>query len=140
MTVDMVAAQLRWPALGTAEPPVSAWATDSHHYLPERYRQLLMIALGETVLAVGTTFTSQPISPATSGLLVVAFLSTVLLWRIYFDRSGQVLAEALATARDRDAAGRATGTSDVLMVLGVVATAVGFEAVLRHPEGRPEPA
>ncbi|MFG2053972.1 low temperature requirement protein A [Micromonospora sp. NPDC048930] len=140
VTVDIVAAQLRWPLPGTTEPPVSAWATDSTHHLPERYQQFLMIALGETVLAVGTTFTSQPISPETSALLVVAFLSTVLLWRIYFYRSGQVLAEALATAADRDAAGRATGTSHVLMVLGIVTTAVGFEAVLQRPEGLPEPA
>ncbi|MCW3819096.1 low temperature requirement protein A [Micromonospora sp. DR5-3] len=140
VTVDIVAAQLRWPAPGRPEPPVSAWATDSKHHLPERYQQFLMIALGETVLAVGTTFTSQPITLATSALLVVAFLSTVLLWRIYFYRSGQVLAEALATARDRDAAGRATGTAHVLMVLGIVATAVGFEAVLKHPAGLPEPA
>ncbi|MGW5668838.1 low temperature requirement protein A [Micromonospora sp. NPDC003776] len=140
VTVDMVSAQLRWPVPGTTEPPVSAWATDSKHHLPERYQQFLMIALGETVLAVGTTFTSQRITPATSALLVVAFLSTVLLWRIYFYRSGQVLAEALATAGDRDAAGRATGTAHVLMVLGIVATAVGFEALLRHPGGLPEPA
>ncbi|WKU01597.1 low temperature requirement protein A [Micromonospora soli] len=140
VTVDIVSAQLRWPAPGMAGPPVSAWATDSKHHLPERYQQLLMIALGETVLAVGTTFTNEPISPATSALLVVTFVSTVLLWRIYFYRSGQILAEALATARDRDAAGRATGTAHVVMVLGIVATAVGFEAVLKHPQGLPEPA
>ncbi|MFE9655911.1 low temperature requirement protein A [Micromonospora sp. NPDC006431] len=140
VTVDIVAAQLRWPAPGTPEPPVSAWATDSKHHLPERYQQLLMIALGETVLAVGTTFTSEPISLATSALLVVAFLSVVLLWRIYFYRSGQILADALAAAGDRDAAGRATGTAHVLMVLGIVATAVGFEAMLKHPGGTPEPA
>ncbi|MFU8873431.1 low temperature requirement protein A [Micromonospora sp. SL4-19] len=140
VTVDIVSAQLRWPVPGSTKPPVSAWATDSKHHLPERYQQLLMIALGETVLGVGTTFTSHPISLATSALLVVAFLSTVLLWRIYFYRSGQILAEALAAAGDRDAAGRATGTAHVLMVLGIVATAVGFEAVLRHPGGTPEPA
>ncbi|MET8912398.1 low temperature requirement protein A [Micromonospora sp. NPDC004551] len=140
VTMDVVAAQLRWPMPGAAGPPVSAWATDSKHHLPERYQQFLMIALGESLLAVGTTFTSQPISLATSALLVVMFLSTVLLWRIYFYRSGQILAEALATARDRDAAGRATGTAHVLMVLGIVTTTVGFEALMKHPHGLPQPA
>ncbi|WP_200215268.1 low temperature requirement protein A [Micromonospora coerulea] len=138
--VDFVAAQLRWPVPGMAGPPVSAWATDSRHHLPERYQQFLLIALGETVLAVGTTLTNQPVTAATAAGLVVAFLSTVLMWRIYFYRSGQVLAEAVATAGDRDAAGRAIGTAHVVMVLGIVATAVGFEIVLKHPDGSPEPA
>lgn len=140
VTVDIVAAQLRWPVPGMARPSVGPWATDSRHHLPERYQQLLLIALGETVLAVGTTLTNQPVTPATAAGLVVAFLSTVLLWRIYFYRSGQVLAEAVAAAGDRDAAGRATGTAHVVMVLGIVASAVGFEIVLKHPDGPPEPA
>ncbi|WP_157746269.1 low temperature requirement protein A [Micromonospora inositola] len=138
--VDFVAAQLRWPVPGMAGPPVSAWATDSRHHLPERYQQFLLIALGETVLAVGTTLTNQPVTTATAAGLVLAFLSTVLLWRIYFYRSGQVLAEAVAAAGNRDAAGLAIGTAHVVMVLGIVATAVGFEIVLKHPDGSPEPA
>ncbi|WP_210405982.1 low temperature requirement protein A [Micromonospora sp. MH33] len=138
--VDFVGAQLRWSVPGMARLPVSAWATDSRHHLPERYQQFLMIALGETVLAVGTTVTNQKVTTATAAGLVVAFLSTVLMWRIYFYRSGQVLAETVAAARDRDAAGLAIGAAHIVMVLGIVATAVGFEIVLKHPDGAPEPA
>ncbi|MEV4490125.1 low temperature requirement protein A [Micromonospora coxensis] len=137
VTVDIVAAQLRWPLPGRPRPPVSAWAMDSGHHLPERYQQLLMIALGETVLAAGVTFTNQTITPATSAALVVAYLSTVLLWRIYFYRSGQVLADAVAAATDRLAAGQATGIAHVVMVIGIVTTAVGYEIVLTHPTDPP---
>ncbi|MEH1058513.1 low temperature requirement protein A [Micromonospora sp. CPCC 206171] len=137
--VDIVAAQLRWPVPLMDRPPLSPWALDNRHHLPERYQQFLLIALGETVLAAGITFTNQPITPATSAALVVAYLSTVLLWRIYFYRSGQILADAVATARDRLAAGRATGIAHGVMVIGIVTTAVGHEIVLTHPAGRPEP-
>ncbi|GGR67069.1 membrane protein [Micromonospora fulviviridis] len=140
VAIDFLGAQLRWSVPGMARPPVSAWATDSRHHLPERYQQFLMIALGETVLAVGTTLTNQKVTAATAAGLVVAFLSTVLMWRIYFYRSGQVLAETVAASGDRDAAGLAIGTAHVVMVLGIVATAVGFEIVLKHPFGAPEPA
>ncbi|MFF3853197.1 low temperature requirement protein A [Micromonospora sp. NPDC002575] len=139
VVVDIVAAQLRWPVPRMGRPPVSAWAVDSRHHLPERYQQFLLIALGETVLAAGITFTDQPITPATSAALVVAYLSTVLMWRIYFYRSGQVLAEAVAAARDRLAAGWATGIAHVVMVIGIVTVAVGYEITLRHPSGRPDP-
>ncbi|MEU4779571.1 low temperature requirement protein A [Micromonospora sp. NPDC023633] len=139
VTVDIVVAQLRWPVPGMARPPVSAWAVHSGHHLPHRYQQLLMIALGETILVVGITLTDLPVTPATSAALVVAFLTTVLLWRIYFYRSGQVIADAVAGAGDRLAAGQATGIAHVVMVIGIVATAVGYELALKHPGGRPEP-
>ncbi|WP_285788725.1 low temperature requirement protein A [Micromonospora sp. NBRC 101691] len=140
ITVDLVAAQLRWPLPGMRRPPVSAWAMDSGHHLPERYQQLLLIALGESVLAAGITFTDQRLDLATWTALVVAFLSTVLLWRIYFYRSGQVLAEAVTASGDRLAAGRATGVAHLVMVVGIVAIAVGFEIALKYPGGRPEPS
>ncbi|MER7332736.1 MULTISPECIES: low temperature requirement protein A [unclassified Micromonospora] len=140
VTVDVVAAQMRWPMPGMSRPALSPWAMDSGHHLPERYQQLLMIALGETVLVVGVTFTGQTVTVATSAALTVAYLSTVLLWRIYFYRSGQVLAEAVATAGNRLVAGRHTGIAHVVMVVGIVTTAVGFEVVLKHPGARPEPA
>jgi low temperature requirement protein LtrA len=139
VAVDIVAAQLRWPVPGMARPRVSAWAMESTHHLPERYQQFLMIALGETVLAVGISFTGQRITLLTLTVLVVAYLSTVLLWRIYFYRSGQVLAEAVSAAEDKYAAGRATGLAHIVMVLGILATAVGFEIVLKQPGGQPEP-
>ncbi|MBO4204795.1 low temperature requirement protein A [Micromonospora echinofusca] len=139
VTVDIVAAQLRWPVPGRARPVISPWAMDSGHHLPERYQQLLLIALGETVLAVGISFTDLPATAGTWAALVVAYLSTVLLWRIYFYRSGQVLADAVAAAGNRLAAGRATGISHVVMVIGIVATAVGYEIVIEHAGGRPAP-
>jgi low temperature requirement protein LtrA len=140
VTVDIVAARLRWPVPGMPRPPVSVWAMDSGHHLPHRYQQLLMIALGESVLAAGITFTGQRQDLATWTALVVVFLSTVLLWRIYFYRSGQVLAQAVTTSSDRLAAGEATGVAHLVMVVGIVVTAVGFEVALQHPAGRPEPA
>ncbi|BCL17286.1 low temperature requirement protein A [Micromonospora sagamiensis] len=140
ITVDLVAAHLRWPVPGLKRPPIGAWAMDSGYHLPERYQQLLMIALGESVLAAGITFAGERFTIATWTALVVAFLSTVLLWRIYFYRSGQVLAEAVEAAGDRIAAGRAVGVAHLVMVVGIVATAVGFEVVLKYPGGRPEPS
>ncbi|WP_176738384.1 low temperature requirement protein A [Micromonospora pallida] len=142
IAVDIVAARLRWPVPvpGTPRPAVSVWAMDSGHHLPARYQQLLMIALGESVLAAGISFTGQRQDVAAWTALVVVFLSTVLLWRIYFYRSGQVLAQAVTASSDRLAAGEATGVAHLVMVVGIVVTAVGFEVALQHPGGRPVPA
>ncbi|PZG01738.1 hypothetical protein C1I99_05700 [Micromonospora deserti] len=63
-----------------------------------------------------------------------------MLWRIYFYRSGQVLAEALATAGDRARAGRAVGAAHVLMVIGIMAVAIADGIVQVHPTDQVQPA
>ncbi|MFF4877588.1 low temperature requirement protein A [Micromonospora sp. NPDC000668] len=140
ITVDMVVARFRWPVPGMGRPPTSAWAMASSRYLPERYQQLLLIALGETVLSIGLAFANHPTTLAAKTALVITFLSSVLMWRIYFYRAGQVLAEAVEMASNRAAAGGIVGVAHVLMVLGITATAAGSEIVLAHPEGPSVPA
>ncbi|MFC0505234.1 low temperature requirement protein A [Micromonospora costi] len=138
--VDLVVARFNWPVPGMPPPLISGWGMASSRHLPERYQQLLLIALGETVVSIGLTYAHGPATVTTTAALVVTFLSSVLMWRIYFYRAGQVLADAVAMSSNRAAAGRTIGVAHVLMVLGIVATAAGSEVVLAHP-GRPsEPA
>ncbi|MFG2108653.1 low temperature requirement protein A [Micromonospora chersina] len=140
ITVDLVVARLRWPVPGIGRPPASAWAMSSSRYLPERYQQLLLIALGETVLSIGLTYATHPATLAAKAALVVTFLTSVLMWRIYFYRAGQVLAEAVAMSSNRAAAGGIVGVAHLLMVLGITLAAAGSEIVLANPQGPSVPA
>ncbi|MEU1688930.1 low temperature requirement protein A [Micromonospora sp. NPDC005707] len=140
ITVDLVVARVRWPVPGMGRPPTSAWATASSRYLPERYQQLLLIALGETVLSIGLTYATHSTTLAAKAALVVTFLSSVLMWRIYFYRAGQVLAEAVEMSTNRAAAGGIIGVAHLLMVLGITLAAAGAEIVLANPEGPSVPA
>ncbi|SIS02667.1 low temperature requirement protein A [Micromonospora avicenniae] len=140
ITVDLVVARFRWPLPGVHRPPTSAWAMASSRHLPERYQQLLLIALGETVLSIGLTYANHPATLAAKAALVVTFVSSVLMWRIYFYRAGQVLAEAVEISSNRAAAGGIVGVAHLLMVLGITLTAAGSEIVLAHPQGPSVPA
>ncbi|WP_433283825.1 low temperature requirement protein A [Micromonospora sp. CA-244673] len=140
ITVDLVAARFKWPIPGIHRAPTSAWAMASSRHLPERYQQLLLIALGETVLSIGLTYTKHPATFAATAALVITFLSSVLMWRIYFYRAGEVLAEAVEMSSNRAAAGGIVGVAHLLMVLGITAVAAGAEVVLAHPSGSSVPA
>ncbi|MFE9695231.1 low temperature requirement protein A, partial [Micromonospora sp. NPDC005806] len=140
VTVDLVVARVRWPVPGMGRPPTSAWAMSSSRYLPERYQQLLLIALGETVLSIGLTYATHPATLAAKAALVVTFVTSVLMWRIYFYRAGQVLAEAVEMASNRAAAGGIVGVAHLLMVLGITLAAAGSEIVLANPQGPSVPA
>ncbi|MFG2101000.1 low temperature requirement protein A [Micromonospora echinaurantiaca] len=140
ITVDLIVGRYGWPVPGMRQLPASAWAMTSSRHLPERYEQLLLIALGETMLAIGLSYVSHPATPAATATLVITFLSTVVMWRIYFYRAGQVLAEAIALSPNREAAGRTVGTAHVLMVLGSLGVAAGSKIALAHPGGHTRPA
>ncbi|MEU6078326.1 low temperature requirement protein A [Micromonospora sp. NPDC047074] len=141
VVVELGAARLGWPAPGLRHGRSSAWAVAPHH-LADRYTQLVLIALGETILAVGITYASGPGRAGgyqTVGL-VVSFVTAVLLWRIYFQRAGLVLGEAVAEARDPAALGRFVSFAHAVMILGIVITAIGHELIQLHALGRTYPA
>ncbi|MFG2057546.1 low temperature requirement protein A [Micromonospora sp. NPDC048930] len=140
ITIDLVAARFSWPVPGMSRQSDSAWDPSKTHHLAARYEQLLLIALGETVLSLGITYTNTPVSLVTTLAMVVGFATTVLLWRIYYYRAGQVLPEAVDSAGDRVRAGRNVGRAHVLMVLGIVLVATGYEIVVTHPGGHVRPA
>ena len=137
IAIDLGSAGLGWPLLGMASERITAWAYAPQH-LADRSRQLLMIALGETILAVGIAYTSKEgilNLTATLGLLI-AFLTTVLLWRIYWYTAGELFGAAVESARNPARLGRITQAAHFLMILGVAATAAGHELVQLHPTVR----
>ncbi len=100
----------------------------------------MLIALGETVVSIGLTYTHHHSSPAETTALVITFLSSVLLCRIYFYRTGQILAEAVEVSSNPALLGQRIGAAHVFMVIGIVFIAVGSEDVLARPGGRVQAA
>ena len=111
------------------EPPVAA-----EHYA-ERYRQVFIIALGEPILVAGLAFSAGGVAPARTVAFVVSVATTAWLWRIYIYRAGELLSAAFA-AVPVARLGRWAGYIHLVMVAGIVVTAVGNELVIAHPAGR----
>ncbi|MEU4712362.1 low temperature requirement protein A [Micromonospora purpureochromogenes] len=59
--------------------------------------------------------------------------------RVYFHRSGQILGEVLDPVANRARLGRVAGAARIVMVLGIVATAIDHEFVQQHALHRPRP-
>ena len=75
-----------------------------------------------------------------SAAIVVSFATTVLLWRIYIYRAGELLGTAIGAARDPLRVGLPMNSSHLIMVAGIVVTAVGQELVIAHPLAHTRPA
>ncbi|MGB2570850.1 low temperature requirement protein A [Micromonospora citrea] len=135
---DYAGLALGWPAPGRASVRASGWAVMGEH-LVERYQQFFLIALGETILVIGITFSGAAFSAAHASAFTLSFLITALLWWIYFHRAGHVLAEAIRAARSPGLLGESASWTHLVIVAAVLLTGVGYELVIAYPYGQTAP-
>ena len=139
VAVDYTGGFLRFPTPLLGRSPRSEWLVGAEH-LAERHRQLFIIALGELILVIASTLTGSGFAPDRTAAFVMSFVGTALFWRIYIYRAGELLPAAIAAARDPDRLARSALAAHLIMLAGIVATAVGDELVIAHPLGHPKPA
>lgn len=139
LAVDYLAWTLGWPLPWLGVSKVSRWRIAGTH-LADRYQQMFLIALGESILVIGVVFSGTDYSAVRAAAFAVAFVTSALLWRIYFHRAGLLLADALDRAGMPGRLGAASERTHLLIVLSVLVTAVGYELVIDHPYGLPRPS
>jgi low temperature requirement protein LtrA len=114
----------------------SPFSSDSQIYaehLLERFRLFFLIALGETVLTVGSAFSNVPLEPERLIALSAAFVGTVSLWWCYFQRAERAGIDAVKGAGDASRIVAIGNYTLVAMVIGIVAIAVGDELAIAEP-------
>ncbi|MFC3502627.1 low temperature requirement protein A [Micromonospora krabiensis] len=138
LAVDYVAWALGWPVPRLGASAVNRWRIAGTH-LADRYQQMFLIALGESVLVIGVIFSGTDYSTERAAAFTVSFVTSALLWRIYFYRAGLLLTEALGRAGMPGRLGTALERTHLLIVFSVIVTSVGYELVIDDPFGPPRP-
>jgi low temperature requirement protein LtrA len=117
------------PWLGRSR--TSDWTIEGGHFA-ERCQGFILIALGESIVIIGTTLAGvKSVTPAVVTGFVVAFATSVTLWWLYFDQSAEAAAEKIARSDDPGRLGRsAYHLIHPLMVAGIIVTAAADEKVL----------
>jgi low temperature requirement protein LtrA len=139
VAVDYTAYGLDLPAPGLGRTRGEEFAIPGE-FVAERMRQIFTVALGELILVTVLAVTSGSGAGHTAAA-VVAFATTVLLWRIYIYRAGEILGAAIAAAPDPFRVGALSGVySHPVMIAGLVAISVGDELAIGHPDGRMQSA
>jgi low temperature requirement protein LtrA len=102
-------------------------------HLAERFRLFFIIALGETVLTMGTAFSDQPFELERLLALAIGFSGTVALWWCYFQRAEPIGVEMVERAEDAGAISWSATWTLTLIVLALIGVAVGDELAIAHP-------
>jgi low temperature requirement protein LtrA len=117
------------------------WRIHSAPHWTERHGLFIILAIGESVVAIGVGAAGQPISTPLLAAGVLGVAAALCLWWLYFD----VVSRA-AEHRLRDAQGQARVRmasegytyGHFPIVAGIIVGAVGVEGVLAHAgEGEP---
>lgn len=117
------------------------WRIHSTAHWAERYGLVVILALGESIVAIGVGVAREPIdAPITIGAVFAVTLS-ILLWWTYFGRlaeTGEHELEARSDAARVVLAINAYTYVHLVVVAGVVLAALGVEDAMAHI-GDPEP-
>ena len=111
------------------------WRIHSASHWTERHGLFVILAIGESVVAIGVGAAGQPISTPLLAAAVLGVAAALCLWWLYFD----VVSRA-AEHRLRDAQGQARVRMAIEaytyghfpIVAGIIVGAVGVEGVLAH--------
>jgi low temperature requirement protein LtrA len=124
-------ARFRVPGLGASDP--KTWDVTGEH-MAERVSLFIIIALGESIIVAGTTFSGLDIDWVTVAAFSAAFVSTVLLWLLYFSHNQRGGRDYISQADESGLIAQIAYTYvPVPMVFGIVVVAVADNIVLLHP-------
>ena len=116
-------------------PPLGleAWKVGTEHFA-ERFQLFIIIALGETIVVTGATTAELDLTTARVVAFALAFLATAAFWWLYFNLVATIVQRRLALAENRTLLARDAYTYlHVVIVAGILLTAVGDELVIAHP-------
>jgi low temperature requirement protein LtrA len=134
LAIELVAPWAYFYVPGLGRSRTSDWDIDPHH-LAERCSLFVIIALGESLLVTGATFSGLRWDAGTVFAFVSAFLGSVAMWWIYFDTGARRGADRMQRSGDPGRIGRSAYTYLHLPIVGgIIVCAVADELVLAHPE------
>jgi low temperature requirement protein LtrA len=133
--IDCAAPAMGFRVPGMGKSSTRDWDVSGSH-LAERCQLIIIVALGESVLTIGRTLGDHPIDGKAMTSFISAFVGAVALWWIYFSHFADVAEHAIASSDDPGRFARTAYTySHLIMLAGIVVTAVADELVIAHPDG-----
>ena len=101
----------------------------------ERHGLVVIVALGESIVAIGIGAAGRPVDPALASVALLGLLLAACLWWAYFGGDDARAEQALAAVgEDRRAAVgvRAFGYWHLPMLLGIIVLAAGLKHAIGH--------
>jgi low temperature requirement protein LtrA len=118
---------------GRSRLSADTWYVVTEHFA-ERFGLFVILALGESIVITGATTSELNLGTARLVAFGMAFLATAALWWLYFNYVARIAQRHLELSENRTLLARDAYTYlHVVIVAGVIVSAVGDELVIAHP-------
>jgi low temperature requirement protein LtrA len=111
------------------------WRLHSLDHWVERHGLVVILALGESIVAIGGGAADHPVSWSLLGAVAFAILIATALWWLYFDMSAGAARQALARLEGVDRVRTAISAytyAHFVVIAGIVVSAFGIEEAIAH--------
>jgi low temperature requirement protein LtrA len=99
----------------------------------ERHGLLVIIALGESVVAIGMGVDTDQLGVGTVAVIALALALPAALWWTYYTDTSAAEERLAATGPERARLSLRVGFAHIPLLLGIVAAAAGIHATVAHP-------
>ncbi len=134
LAVEYVSAGAGFRVPGMGRSTAADWDISGPH-IAERSALFVILALGESFLVTGFAFVEQSITIEGVLGVLVAFVTAVTMWWLYFDHGERAGSRAIASSSSPGRIARLAYTYvHAIIIAGVVLTSVADKEVLKHPD------
>ena len=139
--MDGTAQTLTWVGVvvadyvGTILAGASGWRLNSAAHFAERHGLVIIVALGESIVAIGVGVVGLPISMPIIGAAVLGLTVSGCVWWAYFDVVAILAERVLRRVEGEERARLARDAYSYLhlpMVAGIILMALGLKLVIEH--------
>ena len=133
LALDYVAPLVIYWVPGRRRLEGASWNVGTEHFA-ERFQLFIIIALGETIVITGATTSELDLGTARLAAFGLAFVTTAAMWWLYFNYVARIAQRQLELSANRTTLARDGYTYlHVVMVAGIIVSAVGDELMIAHP-------
>jgi low temperature requirement protein LtrA len=133
LLIEYAAPALGFWTPGLGQSRTADWDVEGGH-LAERCGLFVIIALGESIVVTGARFADLAWTATSMGAFVVALIGTVAMWWIYFNIGAERASARITASADPGRLARLAYTYlHIVLVAGIIVSAVGDELILAHP-------
>ena len=135
LLVEYAAPSLGFRTPGIGKSSSTDWDVSGHH-LAERCGLFIIVALGESVLVTGATFSGLEWTSPVIAAFLASVAGSMAMWWLYFDTASGYGTRVISAARNPGRLARLAYTYlHLFLGAGIILNAVADEFVLAHPSG-----
>lgn len=135
LAIEYTSPVVRFFTPGLGASTMEDWLVEGGH-MAERCAGFIIIALGESIVVTGATFADLEWSGENIAAFVSAFVASVAMWGIYFNRGAEFGTEMISSSGESGRLARSAYTYfHMPIVAGIIISAIADEVVLHHPLG-----